>query len=318
MPGITYESLQPIIKSQTREGMYVKCVFRCPETGVEAEGRGYLDRQDTVAAQTKKAVKRSLWYSLRRSVSSALGRVVGGGIAGSAARNVAHGAMSGAESQASISEKDIQKGVVRAFEQVQNKYQWDEGGGKWVGTASAGTSSMDFEGQLASHPVRERYDQGILARMLVEVACADGNVADEERELLGGFIPADIGTVDDLATRPKLSGMELGEVGDSQVRETMLMLGWAVALSDEDLADVERRRLGEVAEGFGVAPARVEGLRGLATGFLFQQAIAAGYPGGQRDADVHADAMAFAAKLGMSHEDAQKADITYRKKMGIV
>ena len=56
----------------------------------------------------------------------------------------------------------------------------------------------------------------------------------------------------------------------------------------------------------------------LVTSHLLEQAFAAAYPGGKRDDDVHAETMAYAAGLGVEAEDVQRADIRYRKRMGIV
>ena len=175
-----------------------------------------------------------------------------------------------------------------------------------------------FRKQLADNPVSGRYEQCLLARMLVEIACADGAVSDDEREFLGDFIDPELGTIDDLAKLDKLNAVDLEGAAEATVRETMLMIAWMAALSDEGLADSERERLDELAAGLGVADDRAAKMRNLATSHLLEQAFAGAYPGGRRDDAAHADTLALAEGLGVSAEDVQRGDLRCRQRMGII
>ena len=73
-----------------------------------------------------------------------------------------------------------------------------------------------------------------------------------------------------------------------------------------------------MAGDLGSGDDRLVELRGFAQQFLLEQTLRVAYPDGKRDNDVHAEAMAAAAKLGITPGDAQHIDIAYRKRHGIV
>ena len=66
-----------------------------------------------------------------------------------------------------------------------------------------------FTRQLMEHPVEGKYNQVVLARMLTEVATADGAVGQEEHAMLTSLIPPTVDTVDNLLVKPPLSAVEL-------------------------------------------------------------------------------------------------------------
>lgn len=314
MADLTYDAIKPLIHNEEQKGGAVEVVFRCPETGVEATGSAAIKAGKGMKSTAVRSAKKSLWYSLRRAVSSSLYSMLGSGTAGRVARDVARQGMSNAEQGAKFSGDDVKAAVVAAFEKVRTRFRWDGANDRWIGAPSADTP---FGKQLAAAPVAESYDQGIMSRLLVEIVCADGVVRDEEREFLADFIDPEVGTVEDLAKRDPLSPAELEAVDDA-ARDTLVMLAWAAALSDEDLAEEEAGRLTEVATGLGVADDRVVELRSFAQQFLLEQALATAYPGGTRDDGAHTEAMAAAAKLGITPEDAERIDVAYRKRSGIV
>jgi hypothetical protein len=61
------------------------------------------------------------------------------------------------------------------------------------------------------------------------------NLAQEERDFLANFVPSDFGSIEQLAAQPPLSPVELEETSSGATRESMLMLAWTVALTDEEL-----------------------------------------------------------------------------------
>jgi tellurite resistance protein len=265
----------------------------------------------------KASVKRSLFSSLRSAVSRTISSTLGGSVAGRVAYDVSGQVMSGAQRKASYSASEVQATVIKAFEKVQDRFRWDSEAGRWVGLKAASAPDTAFSAQLSGSPVAEKYDRGVLARMLTEIACIDGNVSDDEREFLGDFIDPELGTVDELAERDRLSAAELGGT-DEKARETMLMLAWTVAMTDKELADEEKARLEELAAGLGIEDARSAELAGHARDFLLDQAFAAAYPGGNKDAGAHAEAMSYATAVGLSQDEAEVADVRYRKRAGIV
>ena len=328
MSQANYENIQPLIAEQNVDGAYLKCVFRCPETGQEHLAKTHITIARSTGKEVKKAVKRGLFRGLRNSITRAVSSSVGSGMVGQAAREATYSATSGVGGRADKpSKEDIERAAVAAFDTVRDKFRWDDDGNRWLGFApeavdepapAAAGAALDFEQQLAAHPVTEKYDQGVMGRMLVEIACADGSVGDEEREFLVDFLAPELGTVDEVAARSRLSNVELEEVSAGGVRENLLMLGWSVALSDEKLDAAEEERLGAFASAFGVSEERGAEIKDCAARFLLNGVIASAYPDGRRDEVKRAEAMLFAAKLGIPSDQMERAEIQYRKRMGIM
>lgn len=98
----------------------------------------------------------------------------------------------------------------------------------------------------------------------------------------------------------------------------MLMVAWAVALTDEDLSPQEELRLAEYAAGLGIAPAQAVKLKLAAQVYLVDQALSRAYPGGQRDQALHAEVMSMAQRIGLDATDAERVDIRFRKRYGLI
>lgn len=320
MSELTYESIEHLVADKKQTAGRLTVTFTCPETGVSAESFANIAQGKGLKDVAKKSVKRSLFASLRVSVSHAVGSVLGQGVAGRAAREVSHHMMTDAQRQGIYSAGETKAAVVTAFERVSNQFKYDTATGKWLGAAgraAATAPDSEFAKQLKAAPVVEKYDRGVMARMLTEIACIDGSVSDDEREFLDGFIDPDLGTVDDLAKRDRLSGVELSEVSD-KVRDTLLMLAFSVALSDKELADEESVRLAEFAGGLGIQADRADELRKVAGEYLLDQAFALVYVTGVKDAEAHAEAMSLGSGMGLTREETERADVRYRKRAGIV
>ncbi len=84
----TYGSIQHLIEAEEQDRNTMKCVFKCPETGATAESSATISQGRGVKNVAKSAVKRSLFSSLRRAVSSTLYSTLGHSIAGRAASGV--------------------------------------------------------------------------------------------------------------------------------------------------------------------------------------------------------------------------------------
>lgn len=313
MTDPTYDSIKPLIASEEAHGSSVAVVFRCPQTGVEANANGSIKKSTSITAEAGRTAKKNMWSSLRRAVTWAITDAMGSGAVGRTARDVANKAMTAQQKSASFSKAETQAAVVTAFQSVQTQFRWDAAASSWVGVQAPATP---FAKRLADGPVTERYDQGVLARALVELSAADGDVGAEERAFMADFLDPELGTVDDLMKRPALSAAELSETSDS-ARGSILMLSWACAMCDEDLADAEANRLGELAAGLGLET-QADELRQDAQQFLLEQALAGVYQGGGRDDEAYANAMDAAGKMGIDAAHAEKMDAAYRKRCQIV
>ena len=252
--------------------------------------------------------------SLRRAVARAISDTVGTGVAGRVVRQAADATIVQKERSTSFSKAEVQAAIVSAFQSVQSRFQWNGAEATWVGVSEPTTA---FAKRLAEAPVTERFDQGVLARALVELSAADGEVSDDERSFMADFLDPSLGTVDELAQRPPLTAADLGETTES-VRGSILLLGWACAMSDEDLADAEVDRLGELAAGLGIDTDQAADLRRDAQQFLFDQTLDSVYASGSRDTDGFALALEAATKMGIDQAAVEKFDAAYRKRCGIV
>jgi len=320
MSEITYENIKPLIESAEQEGSMMKCVFKCPVSGTTVESQAAIQKGRGLADRAKESAKRSLSWRIRWGVSRLVRSALGYGIGGRVAGDVAGQAVSGAAEKVGqgFSESEKQAAIEQAFKNVSSQFVFDGKKNTWVAATVAADILTDFAGQLNSAPVSQNYDRGVLARMLVEVAQADGNLAAEEKDFLAGFISSDLGTVDELAGKPRLSPAELAEVSSGPARETMLMIAWALACTDKELAQAEQQRLAAFTEALGVADTRAAELKRYAQRFVIDQAMEGVYPGGVVDEGAKAEVYHFAERIGLDRNEAERVEIRYRKRNNMV
>lgn len=314
MSNVTFEALQPLVASQEVRGSSVAVVFQCPTSGTEISSTGSLRRIESLKATATRSAKKNMWSSLRRSVTRAVTDALGNGAAGRIARDTLNAGMKQGEQKTAFSKEEVQAGVVSAFEAVQANFQWNEGDGCWNAIKKP---ANNFEKMLAESPITERFDQGVLARALIELSAADGEVSADEIAFISDFIAPELGTIDELAKREALTPAELSETSET-VRASIVMLGWACAMSDDELVDEEIARMNEIANGLGLDEGMSQSLRGDAQTFLFEQALGSVYAAGSRDDEAFDAAKEAAAKMGIDGEMVSKIDAGYRKAAGIV
>ncbi len=315
MSDITYASIEPNIASVQTNGSQVHVVFQCPVSGQQVESRAAMHRGTGMGSRARESAKRSMMYSLRRSVSSAIRGAFGYGFFGRMGQDLANSAMRQLDESTRYSSGDQQEAVVRAFESVRAQFAWDAREERWIMGSAAEHTVSGFAGQLASHPVTERYDLGVMARILTEIARADGDLGDEERSFLIDFLPSDVGTVDQLVGRPPLSGVELSETSAGLHRKTMVMLGWTVAFCDDSLDPTEAQRMQEIALALQLSESDAIEAQQLAQQFVVDQAIETVHAMG---GDAREEAIALATRIGMDPTEAERAEIRFRKRMGYV
>ncbi len=314
MSNLTFQAIEPLVASKEVLRSSVSVTFRCPETDTEVPSTGTLKRMDSVKSTAARSVKKNLWSSLRRSVTKAVSDALGSGAAGRIARDVTNTTMRQGEQKTAFSKEEVQNGIVEAFKAVQASFKWNASNETWVGVKKPANK---FEERLAESPVTERYDQGVLARTLIELSAADGEISADEIAFISDFIDPELGSVDELSKRDPLTAAELSETSEG-ARQSILMLAWACAMCDEELADAEVARLGEISNALGFDDATQTGLRQDAQKFLFEQALAGVYAGGSRDDEAFTAAQEAAGKMGIQTEEVQRMDAGYRRAAGIV
>jgi hypothetical protein len=266
---VNYANVEPLLASSERTGSVLHCVFRCPETG------------KTVEASAPAGGGDGLWTTIASFVAGILQSVFG-----------KPGSAVGAADQAA---------VVGAFRRVADQFTWD--GQRWVARAeNVPRDRAEFERRLRQEPVEDPADRKVLARILAEIAKADRELRDEERAFLTGVVDPKLYTLEELLLLPNLTTVELGATSPKS-RQTMLMLGWAMALCDRDLALPEVSRLKVLATHLGIADQTSEVLRRVATGYLLQEALEHAYRSGEKDEQAYGDVRAFADMAGVSAQE---------------
>ena len=147
---------------------------------------------------------------------------------------------------------------LQAFEQVAPALT--QVGGRWVGLTQAARPGQFFEHQLRAAPVLESYDREVLTRALLEISRADSEWRPEEKNLLEE-VGAEPATVARLQRAPNLSVAEMSNVSAPQVKQTILMLCWAMAYVDGTLDPRERDHLETLKRGFMLSEPQVRRLQ---------------------------------------------------------
>jgi hypothetical protein len=313
-----YETIQPLIAHAEQQGSSMRVVFRCPVSGYETEASAGLRQASSMGSRMSGTIKRSLMWSVRSVIAGAVRSAFGYGIVGSVLAGASREAVQAGEEKLRYSEEDQREAVERAFQSVSDRFLWDAEQGRYIAAQAGGEVITGFMRQLVDAPATTKYDRLVSARMLAEIASADGQLGQDEHMFLSGFITPDLGTVDELWRAPRLSTAELAETSEGPVRDTMLMLAWAVAWTDERLAAEEEARLREYAAALSVPATRQTEIQDHVRTYLLDQALGRAYAGGRRDAAAHAEAMEFARRLGLDATTAERTDIRFRKRYGMI
>ncbi len=148
--------------------------------------------------------------------------------------------------------------------------------------------------QLRSHQVDGEREREILARALLEVARADGQIADAERALISQFASSD-----DDGTHPLLTVDEARALPRG-LRESILAVAAAVACVDEDYSAVERDAVERLRARLDIQPARGAQLEQWAREFVVDQLFDAFYADGVLDPEEAKRVEQAATGLGLS------------------
>ncbi|MCA9791454.1 MAG: TerB family tellurite resistance protein [Candidatus Eremiobacteraeota bacterium] len=286
---VDYPSISYLVAETDLQGNEFHCRFRCPHTGLEENVSVRVATAEPAETQAAPepagflaAVQRSLVASVR-------------GMFGGSSKPAQEPAGSSAELMADC--------VVQAFEQVRPQFRWRDG--RWV-YRDVDSRLGDFHRLLTQAPVREFYDQQILARVLLEVVKADGEIQAQERAFLEQFVPAELRSYEDAAP---LTMAEMAEVSHQGQRETILLLAWATAYADQEVDASELRRLGVFAKGFMLPEKRMRELRQSARLFVVDRALAELYSrGASPPAEERESVYSLAEKIELPRGDVERLE----------
>lgn len=318
MSEVSYQNVAPLIADAKQAGRSMRFVFRCPVSGQAVQASYTFPNDPGVGSKVAAAAQRSMWYELRRQVGYAIRAAFGHNMVGRMASDMANAAMtasqSGRSTAAQYSEQEKQIAAVEAFRSVASQFAWDPKAGRWISRRAVQSALSPFERQLAEHPVSHPYDRDVLARMLVEVTCADGQLAEEEDAFLMEFLEG--ATADDLARRPVLTEEELGETSTGGLRETLLLLATVAALSDEHFSKPEQEKLDLFARGLGLAGPKRLDVQKKGQTFILDQAMERMMGWGGHDENARAELLALADRIGMDRRAAAVAEAQFQKRRG--
>lgn len=299
---ITYESIKPYILEETLEGNKMICQFQIEDQVFDAVGAIRMatkkggDRVKTMVTNTAVGRMRSMLLGVLR-------RAVGGGFAGTVTSMAGNEVIRQQTEGIRYSAKDKEGGVIKAFESIMAELAFD--GGKW----RLAKEYSEFEKMIKRNPIVKPFDKKVLARMLVEMARADGNIAKEEKDFFEGFLTEETGNLGSLMRAPSVSLVECEEVSP-EAKENVFMLTAAVALADDEFADDEKIKLDDYAQMLGFNDIKTAELLRLAQDYTVENAIKSR---GKMSRD---EIYAFADQIGMERGEAERAMIRLEKRVG--
>jgi len=298
---ITYESIRQYIIEESLDGSRVTCKFQIDDEVFESVGTIRTGGKKG-AARVKSMVKTTALGRMRSVVLRVLRRAVGGGFAGTAVSMAGNEAMRQGTDSIKHSKADHQAAVVQAFEKISIELAYE--GGKW----RLATEFSEFEKLMKRNPLTKAYDRKILARMLVEMARADGSIEPEEKAFFDDFLTDETGKLGELVRSPAISVVECEEVS-KEGKENVFMIVAAVALTDNEFADEEKLKLEEYSQMFEFTDMKQEELLRYAQDYTIESWIRGN---GKMSRD---DVYAFADKIGMDRGEAERTQIRIEKRL---
>jgi hypothetical protein len=307
-------TLRRLVTHENVTGRHLIVTFTCPRTRKHVNARWTVPDPRSIGQAVARQATTSLWWELRRTANSLLSQALGSGIAGRVASNAMNTAMSGAVMTNSgprgLTAEERDQALVSAFRSVEGQFSWT--GTEWIGATAAIEQASALEKALKTQPLTG-YDKQVLARMCLEIASAHGGISAEEQSQLEEAIDPAVGSLQALAARPPLSRAELQETSP-RARVPLLALASAVAFADEHLADAEKARLDQLADGLALNPKDRATARELACGWVLDQWFERAFEWGGHDAHLREQAVELGARLGMTRDEVEVAEARFQRR----
>jgi tellurite resistance protein len=298
---ITYESIKPYILEENLDGSKVECKFEIEGQIFEAVGR-IKKSQKKGAGKVKSMVQRTAIGRMRSMVLRILRKAVGGGFAATVVSQAGSEGMRQGTAGMNYTKQEKQAAVVMAFDTISMDLTYENS--KW----RLATEFSEFEKLVRRSPLKKAYDKKILARMLVEMANADGRIAPEEKAFFDNFLTDETGSMGELMRAPSVSIVECEEVSP-EARENVFMIVAAVALTDNEFADEEKLKLEEYSQMFDFSEKKYDELLRLAQDHTIEAYINSK---GQMSRD---EIYEFADKISMDRGEAERTQIRLDKRL---
>jgi uncharacterized tellurite resistance protein B-like protein len=286
MIELTYKNIQPYLKEELQRGETMCCKFLIEEQEFEAQvalEKGGNSKGLGTMVKNPNRMRSMLLRALNKGIRK---------------KQVLEDDVP----QVYFSKKELETGVIRAFESILDEIVYIETTSKW----HLATQFSDFEVYIRQNPLKENYDKKIMSRMLVEVARADGRIEEEERLFFSHFLNDELGRLSDLISAPYLTKADCKKVSEGG-RLTVFVIVAAVALTDNELEIEEVEKLNRFAEIFGLTTETQKELLGIAQDYTLEMMLKLETKPLSLE-ELHT----FADKIAMDRAHAEKVQAKYK------
>lgn len=308
MSEITYQELVPLLYSCRRIDDSVHCVFRCPKTDFEVTSSAFIARGDSFTDRMADRAVYSFSSNLRWTVYHKVRQMLGYSFLSNFASDLISGTIDEATPDQIVTASERERAVIEAFRQVQNQFRLGPDG--WVSATVEEHYVPEFVQQLKRAPIKLRYDRFLLARLLAHIAASDHKFSAEEKMLIQTFAPPEF---EDWESAP--SAAELRELS-AEVKPTVLMLAWALALSDSQLQSQELMTVMSTAGNLGLVAEQVSECKRWAQEYLVDQGFQRAYRERIADAETLRATRELGRRLGLDDERVERIEIRCQKRQG--
>ena len=303
-----FHEIKPLLVSALVKGEEMHCTFRCPRTDFEASSSASLNRGSSYSDRLIDKTMRNFKYRMRSAVWSKAREMLGNSALGKIASDFVYDAVDGATPDQIVTKSENEEAILKAFQQVRSSFQFTDEG--WVASVIAEDYTHDFIRHLKSHPIKLRYDRFILARVMAHIAQADGDFSVTEKEIFNSFAPPEFN-----AWGQPPSVAELKELSQG-VKQTILMLSWALAFCDAELAHQELTSILKSAGSLGLPSEDLQNSKQWAQEYLVDRGLESAYRKALVDSQELERVRELATTLGLDTETLERLEIRCQKRHG--
>jgi uncharacterized tellurite resistance protein B-like protein len=286
MAQLSWSQVEPLVTDARVEGDQAVVTFRCPVSGHSETSRVPLGEGDTA----------------RGGLGALLGRVFGG--------------RGRTQSGAEAGKRPTEATMLRAFWGVATAFAFDPSANRIVSIKAFDAYATALSKMLAAAPFATPEARDLLARVLADVAAADGRVDDAERAFLGAVLgrAAEEG-LDDLLRLGPPSRAELRASGPL-CRLPLYTLAATMALYDELRDPAEVRLLDALALDLELTADERETGERAAREHLLDEAFATILADHAVSAEERAALTALAQRLGVTPDELRQVEARAMARFG--